>query len=101
MTTAEADPPGPVAVTVTAVEAGMEEGAEYKPAEEMVPALAVQLVAPAEVNCCVWPIFTEAVVGEIFCGTRAASVTVAEAEPPGPVAVTVTLVDDGIDVGAV
>ena len=48
---AEAFPPGPVAVTVTELDDGMVEGAEYKPVELTVPALAVQLVAPEEVNC--------------------------------------------------
>jgi hypothetical protein len=101
VTAALAEPPGPVAVTVTAVDAGMVEGAVYKPVDEIVPALAVQLVAPEEVNCCVCPIFTDAEVGEIFCGSSGASVTLALAEPPGPVAVTVTAVEAGIVDGAV
>lgn len=39
--------------------------------------------------------------GEIVCGVGFFSVTVADAFPPGPVAVTVTLGDEGIVVGAV
>ena len=68
VTLAVATPPGPVAVTVTAVEEGMVEGAVYKPEDEMVPALAFQLVAPLEVNCSVWPRITAADVGEMTCG---------------------------------
>ncbi len=63
------------------------------------PALAVQLVAPAEVNCCVFPRRMLALVGEIACG--AISVTTALAEPPGPVTVTVAVPLEGIVEGAV
>ncbi len=101
VTTAEAEPPGPVAVTVTELDDGMLEGAVNRPLVVMLPAVAVQLVAPGEVNCCVAPSFKETVTGEIVCGFRACSVTAAEAEPPGPVAVTVTELDDGIVEGAV
>lgn len=69
-----------------------------------VPYVAVQAVALAEVNCCVAPRFNETVEGEIVCGfvaCGACSVTAAEAEPPGPVAVTVTELDDGMTEGAV
>ena len=65
------------------------------------PATAVQVVAPADVNCCVAPRFSETLVGEIVCGFADCSVTVADADPPGPVAVTVTLLDEGIVAGAV
>ena len=68
VTLALADPPGPVAVTVTALEAGIVAGALYNPAVEIVPAAALQLVASEEVNCFVWPKTTEAEVGEIACG---------------------------------
>jgi hypothetical protein len=64
---AVAEPPGPVAVTVAEFEAGMLAGAVNSPAGFTVPALAAQLVAPADVNCCVPPslILTEA--GEMAC----------------------------------
>ena len=68
VTVAEADPPGPVAVTVTVFDEGMAEGAVYKPAELTDPAVAVHAVAPEEVNCCVAPSVTVADVGEIVCG---------------------------------
>ena len=64
------------------------------------PAVAAKLVAPAEVNCSVAPSSTDAVVGEIAC-IGAMRVTVAPAEPLGPVAVTVTVLDVGIVAGAV
>jgi hypothetical protein len=79
----------------------MAAGAVYKPVEEMVPAVAVQLVAPAEVNCFVWPSVTVADVGEMTWGVSASSVTLALAEPPGPFAVTVTAVEAGMAAGAV
>ena len=65
------------------------------------PALAVQAIAPAEVNCCVAPKARVAVGGEIVCGVPLTSVTTADAEPPGPVAVTVALLDEGMVAGAV
>ena len=65
VTVAVAVPPGPVALTVTEGDEGMAEGAVYKPEVEMLPALADQLVAPEDVNCCVAPSRTEAVAGEI------------------------------------
>jgi hypothetical protein len=67
----------------------------------MVPAVAVKLVAPDEVNCFVVPRVTEADVGEMTCGVADLSVTLALAEPPGPVAVTVTALDEGMVDGAV
>ena len=67
----------------------------------MLPAVAVQLVAPADVNCCVAPSFRLAVVGEIVWGVGETSVTFALADPPGPVAVMVTLAEEGIVAGAV
>ena len=48
---AEAEPLGPVAVTVTKAEAGMVAGAVYKPVELTVPTVADHEVAPAEMNC--------------------------------------------------
>ena len=54
-----------------------------------------QAVALAEVNCCVALRFKETVNGEIVWGSSACRVTTAEAEPPGPVAVTVTELADG------
>ena len=63
--------------------------------------MATHAVAPAEVNCCIAPRFREADVGEMVCGFWFTSVTVAEADPPGPIAVTVTEGADGIIVGAV
>jgi hypothetical protein len=96
VTAAEAEPPGPVAVTVTELDEGMLEGAVNRPLALMVPAVAVQPVAPEEVNCCVAPSFKETVTGEIVCGFKACRVTAAEAEPPGPVAVTVTELDEGM-----
>jgi hypothetical protein len=63
------------------------------------PALADQLVAPTEVNCCVCPRTTLAETGEIVA--PATSVTVAAATPPGPAAMTVTVADDGMVEGAV
>ena len=65
VTTAEAEPLGPVAVTVTELDDGMLPGAVYRPLPLMLPAVAVQLVAPEEVNCCVAPSFTVAEVGEM------------------------------------
>ena len=67
VTVAEADPPGPVAVTVTELDDGIDAGAVNRPAV-MVPALAVHAVAPEEVNCFVAPSVTVAEVGEIVCG---------------------------------
>ena len=101
VTAAWAEPPGPVAVTVTAVDDGMVAGAVNKPVDDMVPAFAAQLVAPEDVNCFVCPRVTDADVGEIDCGSSGARVTAALALPPGPVAVTVTPVEDGIVAGAV
>ena len=46
VTSAVADPPEPVAEIVTDVDAGMVEGAVYRPVEEMVPTVANQLAAP-------------------------------------------------------
>jgi hypothetical protein len=71
VTTAEAEPAGPVAVTVTDFDDGMLAGAVNRPLLLMLPAVAVQLVAPEEVNCCVAPSFTVAEVGEIVCDAGA------------------------------
>jgi len=101
VTAAWAEPPGPVAVTVTALEEGMVAGAVNKPVDDMVPAVVVQLVAPEDVNCFVCPSVTDAEVGEMDCGSSGARVTAALALPPGPVAVTVTAVEDGMVAGAV
>ena len=42
---------GTAASLVAELDDGMVEGAMYRPDELMVPAVAVQLVAPEEVNC--------------------------------------------------
>lgn len=68
----------------------------------MVPAVVVQPVAPADVNCCVDPSVTETAEGEIVCAvTPETSETVAVAVPPGPVAVTDAVDEEGIVAGAV
>src|SRR5580658_3734984 len=74
VTAADADPPGPFAVTVTELEEGVEAGAVYRPPVLIVPADAVQDVAPEEVNCSVPPSFTLAEVGEMACGATNATV---------------------------
>ena len=84
--TAVAAPIGPVALTRTVVVAGMAVGATYSPVELIVPALADQVVAPAEMNCCVWPSVTETVAGVIVCVAVAMNVTAASADPLGPLA---------------
>ncbi len=63
--------------------------------------MAVQLVAPDEVNCCVDPRSRLAVVGAMVWGGSGTSVTAADADPLGPVAVTVTAVEAGMVDGAV
>jgi len=45
----------------------MVEGAVNRPFVLMLPAVAAQLVAPADVNCCVAPNFIGAEVGEMVC----------------------------------
>jgi hypothetical protein len=92
-------PFGPVAVTVSVPVVGNDAGAVYRPAVVTVPCAAVQAVAPADVNCSVAPRFTETVAGEITCGFS--SVTVADADPPGPVAETVAVPEEGMLAGAV
>jgi len=67
VTAAEAEPPGPVAVTVTELDDGMVKEAVNRPLVLMLPAVEVQLVAPEDVNCCVAPNFTVAEVGEMVC----------------------------------
>jgi hypothetical protein len=60
------------------LEAGIVAGAVYNPADVIVPAVALKLVAFVAVNCCVAPNFTVAVVGEIVGvggGPAAAHVT--------------------------
>ncbi len=66
-----------------------------------VPAVADQLVAPDEVNCLVDPRSRLAVVGAMVWGVSGTSVTAALADPLGPVAVTVTAVEEGMVDGAV
>lgn len=62
----------------------------------------VQLVAPVDVNCCVFPSVTETDAGEIVCAAiPATSEIVAVAVPFGPVAVTDAVEDEGIVAGAV
>jgi hypothetical protein len=68
----------------------------------MLPAVAVQLVAPVERNCCVCPSVIETAEGEIVCAVTAETrETVAVAVPPGPVAVTEAVEEEGIVAGAV
>ena len=101
VTIAVAEPLAPVAVTDTVLDAGIVEGAVYSPEELTVPAVADQLATLDEVNCCVPPRTTVAVVGEMVCAVAATRVTVALTELTGPVAVMVTLLEDGIVDGAV
>jgi hypothetical protein len=101
VTSALAEPPGPVAVTVAEPEPVQVAGAVYSPVLPTVPSVAVQVVAPVDVNCCVAPRSRLTAVGRIVCGGMGTRVTAALAEPPGPVAVTVTAVDAGMVVGAV
>lgn len=65
----------------------------------MLPAVVVQPVAPAEVNCCVLPSVTDTDEGEIVCAS-AVRVICAVAAPFEPDAVTVTVGEDGIVAGA-
>jgi hypothetical protein len=101
VTEAVAFPLGPVAVTVTDVLEGRVAGAVYRPVELIVPALAVQEVAPAEVNCWDCPTATIADVGEIVCGMLVTRLTVARAYPVELITVMVTVEDAGIVEGAV
>jgi hypothetical protein len=101
VTVAVAVPFGPVAITLSVPVEDIADGAVYRPALVTVPWAAAQAVAPAEVNCCCAPRFNETVIGEMACAFRACNVTAAEADPPGPVAVTVTELDDGMTAGAV
>ena len=101
VTVAVAVPLGPVAVTASVPVDDRTVGAVYNPAEVMVPYVAAKLVAPADVNCWVAPRFNEIVRGAMVCGFRTCSVTAAEADPPGPVAVTVTELEAGMADGAV
>jgi hypothetical protein len=52
------------------------------------------------VNCCVPPKFKETVTGEMVWGFWTWSVTMAVADPPGPVALTVTELEAGMVAGA-
>src|SRR5277367_4825330 len=67
----------------------------------MTPYVAAHPVAPADVNCCVAPSFSETVTGEMVCGFRTCNVTAADADPSGPVAFTVTELETVIVAGAV
>ena len=102
VTCAFAVPLVPVADTVTDDEDGIVAGARYRPVDEIDPALAVQLVAPAEVNCWVLPTRTDATEGEIVCDAVGADkVTYAEVVPKDPTPEMVTVGDDGMVAGAV
>jgi hypothetical protein len=68
VTVAVAVPPGPIAAIVAVADEGMTAGAVKSPAAVMVPAEAVKLVAPEEVNCWDWPRITETVVGAMVWG---------------------------------
>ena len=96
------DPPAPVAVMVTLLpEVGILDGAVKRPAEVIVPADAVQLVAPVAENCCVPLRATVGVAGRT-APVGAISVTVAFVGPGAPFAVTVTVLpEEGKVVGAV
>lgn len=76
-------------------------GAVYSPVALTVSADVVQVVAPGEANCCIAPSLTLAIVGEMVCGFGFTTVTIAEAIPPGPEAVTVTLAEADMVAGAV
>jgi hypothetical protein len=92
-------PLGPVAVTASVPVEDIADGAVYRPLLVTVPYVAAHAVAPAEVNGCVAPNATDTVAGEMLCALS--SVTVAEADPAEPFAVTVTVLDEGIAEGAV
>ena len=59
------------------------------------------MVPVFEVNCCLAPRVRLVLVGEIVVATPLMTVTIALAEPPGPVAVTVAVPDAGQVDGAV
>jgi len=99
VTVAVAFPFTPVAVTVSVPVVDNDAGAVYRPAVVTVPCAAAQAVAPAEANCWVAPRFTETVAGVMTCGLS--SVTVADADPPGPAAVTVAMPEGVMLPGAV
>jgi hypothetical protein len=100
--TAAADfPAALIAVTVSVPDAGIVAGAVYKPADVTVPTTAVQLVAPGALNCCVPPTVTDTAEGEIVGGILVCNVTVADDDPPRFDAVTVSVPDAGITLGAV
>jgi hypothetical protein len=97
--------PVPLALIVTALDEGMMAGAVNRPAEVIVPADAdhVTLDWPVAVNCCVPPSITFAVDGDTVIGCAGAlSVTVAVPDwLPDPVAVMVTVLEEGMVAGAV
>ena len=101
VTVAVAVPLGPVAVTASVPVGDMIVGAVYRPAGVIVPYVAAKPVAPVDVNCCVAPRFSETVSGAMDCGFSTCSVTAADADPPGPFAVTVTELEGGMTAGAV
>ena len=99
---AVAVPPGPVALTETVDEEGIVDGAVKRPVEVTLPVVAVQQVAPAEVNCRDCPRVADTAEGEIACAvTPETREIVAVAVPPGPVAVTAADEEAGIVAGAV
>src|ERR1035438_3645833 len=70
------------AVTVSAPLEGITDGAVYRPADVITPATAVQLVAPADLNCCVAPRIRLIDAGDIAAGgTLVTNVMLAEEEP--------------------
>jgi hypothetical protein len=96
----------PDAVIVTVLDEGIVVGAVKRPADVMVPAEAIQVTeaCPDAVNCCAAPSTTDAVDGETVTGPPSGCVSVTVAEPDWlfvPDAVIVTLLDEGIVVGAV
>jgi hypothetical protein len=102
VTVADDCPTELIAVTVSVPDAGISDGAVYKPAEVTVPATAAQLVAPAAVNCCVFVNMTLTDAGEMTGGVAfVRSVTVADDCPTELIAVTVSVPEAGITDGAV
>ena len=104
-----------VAVTVTVGGIGTEAGAVYRPALVMLPQpelhpdklhVTAVLVVPVTVavNCCLVPVMTFGLVGEIEIATGGNTVTVADADTRGfatDVAVTETVAGLGTAAGAV
>jgi hypothetical protein len=106
-----------VAVTVTVLGEGTAEGAEYIPAESIVPQDVALQPAPCTVhvtavfdvpttdavNCCVAPVATEKLLGVTVTATTDTMVTLADADLLAAavlVAITLTLAGEGATAGA-